>query len=39
MLADRSAKGHIGAMLEPAVKVENLAKHYPTAAAIDGIRF
>ena len=26
-------------MLEPAVKVENLAKHYPTALAIDGISF
>jgi ABC-2 type transport system ATP-binding protein len=26
-------------MLEPAVEVENLAKHYPTAVAIDGISF
>ncbi|HYP35124.1 MAG TPA: ABC transporter ATP-binding protein, partial [Stellaceae bacterium] len=39
MLAARAAIRHIGAMLEPAVKVENLAKHYPTALAIDGISF
>jgi ABC-2 type transport system ATP-binding protein len=39
MLADRQAIGHIGAMLQPAVEVENLVKHYPTAAAVDGISF
>jgi len=39
MLADQPAIGHIGAMLEPAVKVENLVKHYPTAVAVDGISF
>src|ERR1700747_2205356 len=37
MLADGSATGHIGAMLEPAVIVENLVRHYPTAVAVDGI--
>src|SRR5271167_565104 len=39
MLADQPAMSHIGAMLEPAVKVENLVKHYPTAVAVDGISF
>src|SRR5215472_9512340 len=39
MLADQPAMSHIGAMLEPAVKVENLVKHYPTAVAVDGINF
>src|SRR6201984_2469801 len=39
MLADGSATGHIGAMLEPAVKVENLVKRYPTTVAVDGISF
>ena len=38
-LADQPAMSHIGAMLEPAVKVENLVKHYPTAVAVDGISF
>jgi len=37
MLADQPAMSHIGAMLEPAVKVEDLVKHYPTAIAVDGI--
>jgi len=26
-------------MIEPAVKVENLVKRYPTAVAVDGISF
>jgi len=39
MVADRPAIAHIGSMLEPAVKVENLVKHYPTAVAVDGISF
>jgi ABC-2 type transport system ATP-binding protein len=39
MLADRQAIGHIEAMFQPAVEVENLAKHYPTAVAVDGISF
>src|SRR6201984_32377 len=39
MLADGSATGHIGAMLEPAVIVENLVRHYPTAVAVDGVSF
>jgi ABC-2 type transport system ATP-binding protein len=39
MLAGRSDIRHIGAMLEPAVKVENLVKHYATAVAVDGISF
>jgi len=39
MLADQPAMSHIGAMLEPAVRVEDLVKHYPTAVAVDGISF
>src|SRR5215471_17327406 len=39
MLADRLAIGHIEAMFQPAVEVENLVKHYPTAVAVDGICF
>src|SRR5271169_6948539 len=39
MLAARAAMRHIGAMLQAAVEVENLVKHYPTAVAIDGISF
>jgi ABC-2 type transport system ATP-binding protein len=39
MLAAPAAMRHIGAMLQPAVKVENLVKHYPTAVAVDGISF
>jgi ABC-2 type transport system ATP-binding protein len=39
MLADQPSMSHIGAMLEPAIKVENLVKHYPTAVAVDGISF
>jgi len=38
-LADQPSMRHIGAMLEPAVKVDNLTKHYPTAVAVDGISF
>src|SRR6266852_4662842 len=30
---------HIGAMVELAVKVESLVKHYSTAVAVDGISF
>ena len=39
MLAEYSATGHIGAMVAPAVKVDNLVKRYPTAVAVDGISF
>ena len=39
MLAGQPAMSHIGPMLEPAVTVENLVKHYPTAVAVDGISF
>jgi ABC-2 type transport system ATP-binding protein len=39
MLADQPAMSHIGAMLEPALRVEDLVKHYPTAVAVDGISF
>src|ERR1700758_2799519 len=39
MLAEHSVTGHIRAMLEAAVKVENLVKQYPTAIAVDGISF
>src|ERR1700758_2755557 len=39
MLAEHSVTGHIRAMLEAAVKVENLVKQYPTAVAVDGISF
>src|ERR1700751_2474485 len=39
VLADRAATGPIGAMPDPAGKVENLVKHYPNAVAVDGISF
>ena len=39
MLAGRPAIGHIGAVVEPAINVENLVKHYPTAVAVDGVSF
>jgi ABC-2 type transport system ATP-binding protein len=39
MLADREAVDHIASMLDAALKVENLVKHYPTAVAVDGISF
>ena len=39
MLAGRPAIGHIGAVVEPAITVENLVKHYPTAVAVDGVSF
>src|SRR6201984_352539 len=39
MLAEHSVTGHIRAMLEAAVKVDNLVKQYPTAVAVDGISF
>jgi ABC-2 type transport system ATP-binding protein len=39
MLAELSATSHIGAMIAPAVKVDNLVKRYPTAVAVDGISF
>jgi len=38
-LAEASATNHIGAMAAPALKVDNLVKHYPTAVAVDGITF
>jgi ABC-type glutathione transport system ATPase component len=39
MLCRWLAMRHIGAMVELAVKVENLVKHYSTAIAVDGISF
>src|SRR5271167_4145716 len=39
MLADCALMRHIGAMLASAITVENLVKRYPTATAVDGIRF
>src|SRR5271156_1358428 len=39
ILAEAPATSHIGAMAAPAVKVDNLVKRYPTAAAVDGISF
>src|SRR5215831_10667324 len=39
MLAGRSAMLHIGAMVAPAVEVDNLVKHYSTTVAVDGITF
>src|SRR5712672_4399678 len=39
MLAEPPATRHIGRMIEPAVKVDNLVKRYPTAVAVDGISF
>jgi ABC-2 type transport system ATP-binding protein len=38
-VARRLAMRHIGAMVELAVKVESLVKHYSTAVAVDGISF
>jgi len=39
MLAECCATSHIGAMVAPAVKVDNLVKRYPAAVAVDGISF
>ena len=39
MLVQHLEPSHIGAMNEPAVRVENLIKRYPTAVAVDGISF
>jgi ABC-2 type transport system ATP-binding protein len=39
MLAEHPATSHIGPMIAPAVKVDNLVKRYPTAIAVDGISF
>src|SRR6266481_678004 len=39
MLAEPPATRHIRRMIEPAVKVDNLVKRYPTAVAVDRISF
>jgi ABC-2 type transport system ATP-binding protein len=39
VLVEHLQPSHIRAMTEPAVKVENLVKRYPTAVAVDGISF
>src|SRR6516165_3731378 len=39
VLVEHLGPSHIGAMNEPAVRVENLVKRYPTAVAVDGISF
>jgi ABC-2 type transport system ATP-binding protein len=39
LLAENTATSHIGAMVAPAVKVDDLVKRYPTAVALDGIGF
>jgi ABC-2 type transport system ATP-binding protein len=39
VLVEHLEPSHIGAMNEPAVRVENLVKRYPTAVAVDGISF
>src|SRR5271170_69221 len=39
ILAEAPATSHIGAMAASAVKVADLVKRYPTAAAVDGISF
>jgi ABC-2 type transport system ATP-binding protein len=39
MLAEPPVTSHIRGMVEPAVKVDNLVKRYPTAVAVDGISF
>src|SRR5215468_2769199 len=38
-VAARPVMRHIGAMVELAVKVENLVKHYSGTVAVDGISF
>src|SRR6478736_5711806 len=39
VVAARPVMRHIGAMVELAVKVENLVKHYSGTVAVDGISF
>src|SRR5438270_8707278 len=39
MLAGQFSLLHIGAMVELAIKVENLVKHYSNTIAVDGINF
>src|SRR5437773_9901915 len=39
LVAARPVMRHIGAMVELAIKVDNLVKRYPTAVAVDGISF
>ncbi len=39
ILARQPATSHISRMIEPAVRVDNLVKRYPTAVAVDRISF
>src|SRR5437868_7307648 len=39
VLAGRAFSGHIGAMPEPVILVENLVKRYGATVAVDGISF